>query len=84
MAVQQVSDEEAKKFGVVLIDIKKGKLNISDNFHGKAAYMVTGIEEKPGANTINGEDQYYAILGRYVLNDSDINYLLKHHQISCS
>lgn len=78
VAVQQVSYEEAKKFGVILIDTEKGKLDMGDNFPAKAAYMVTGIEEKPeepAPNVIDGESRYYAILGRYVLNEIDIEFL---------
>lgn len=78
VGVQEVSYEEAKKFGVILIDAKKGRLDISTGFDGKAAYEVIGIEEKPKnpkPNIIEGKEQYFAILGRYVLNSSDVAFL---------
>ncbi len=78
VGVQQVTYEEAKKFGVVLIDTTNGGLDLGADFSGKAAYKVTGIEEKPKdpmPNIVNGNKQYYAILGRYVLNEGDINFL---------
>lgn len=78
VGVQQISYEEAKKFGVVLIDTEKGGLEFKDKFLGRSAYKVIGVEEKPDdpiPNIIDGRKLYYAILGRYVLNYGDIRFL---------
>ena len=78
VGVQEVSYEDAKKFGVVLIDTDNGMLDLSDDFNGKAAYRVTGVEEKPknpAPNIVEGRKRYYAVLGRYVLNRDDISFL---------
>ena len=78
VGVQEVSYDEAKKFGVVLIDTDNGMLDLSDDFKGKAAYRVTGVEEKPknpAPNIVEGKKKYYAVLGRYVLNRDDVSFL---------
>lgn len=84
VGVQEVSYEEAKKFGVILIDAKKGRLDISTGFDGKAVYEVIGIEEKPKdpkPNVIEGRSRYFAILGRYVLNSSDVAFLSRQNSV---
>lgn len=78
VAVQRVSYEEAKKFGVVLVDTSRGAVRPGDGFSGRAAYNVIDVEEKPDdptPNMIKGEECYFAVLGRYVLNEEDVRYL---------
>lgn len=78
VGVQEVSYEEAKKFGVVLIDYEFKSSELPDDFSGKKMYKVSDIEEKPDEpkpNIIDGKSKYYAILGRYVLNDTDVGFL---------
>ena len=75
VAVQSVAYEDAKKYGVMKVSDPQ---ELEDTFCGRRAYVPTGIQEKPEfpeANLVDGEEKYFAVVGRYVLRPSDVAYL---------
>ncbi|MDA1193072.1 MAG: sugar phosphate nucleotidyltransferase, partial [Candidatus Poribacteria bacterium] len=76
VGVQRVSREQATRYGVVVVE--PSPLDLGDGFVGKTAYRVSGMEEKPAnptPNRINGEEVYLAVVGRYLINATDMAYL---------
>jgi UTP-glucose-1-phosphate uridylyltransferase len=76
VAVQRVSREDASRYGVILVDAQPLKLGAE--FVGKAAYRALGMEEKPAEptpNVIDGEDVYFAVVGRYLIRPEDMAFL---------
>ncbi len=70
---EEVSRESAKKFGVVQISDK-----LSYSGLGKALFAVSKVVEKPQnpePNIIDGEEKYFAVVGRYLLEPEDIEFL---------
>jgi UTP--glucose-1-phosphate uridylyltransferase len=78
LALQQVSRKQSRHYGVVVLDTEHPTLDLGPHFCGKTAYRILDVEEKPEdphPNLIDGEERYYAILGRYVLRQTDVEYL---------
>jgi UTP--glucose-1-phosphate uridylyltransferase len=76
LAVQAVSRNEATQYGVVQVEPEP--LALDATFIGKQAYRVVAVDEKPEnpkPNLLNGKDVYLAIVGRYVLNVADVEFL---------
>lgn len=71
--VDEVSRDEAKRFGVA-------QLGAPLDFDGlcRTAFPVTEVVEKPQdpkPNVINGEERYFAVGGRYLLEVEDLQFL---------
>ena len=76
IAVQAVSRDEATQYGVAQVEPEP--LALGGKFTGKRAYRVVAVDEKPAdpkPNRLDGKDVYLAIVGRYVLNAGDIEFL---------
>lgn len=76
VAIQAVTREEARRYGVVYVEPEPFPLD--ETFLGKRAYRVLAVEEKPldpQPNRLRGEEVYFAIVGRYVLNGDDVAFL---------
>jgi len=76
IAVQEVSRDDARKYGVVRVEPEPVRLG--DGFLGTRAFRIVDVEEKPDdpqPNWIGGEEVYLAIVGRYVLNVEDVEFL---------
>ena len=78
VGVQRVTKEQARGFGVVVVD--PNPLALSEEFCGRTAYRVVGMEEKPSdptPNQVDGEEVYLAVVGRYLVNLADMAFLSK-------
>jgi UTP--glucose-1-phosphate uridylyltransferase len=76
VGVQRVSREDASRYGVVLVDTEP--LDLGSDFSGKAAYRVEKMQEKPKdptPNDLDGQEVYLAVVGRYLIRPSDMEYL---------
>jgi UTP--glucose-1-phosphate uridylyltransferase len=71
--VDEVTREEAKSFGVAQVAAP-----MSLESKARVAFPVTEVVEKPAdpqANLIDGEERYFAIVGRYLLEAEDLEFL---------